>query len=274
MSLESPVASPVAPGRARTRTGGPSSYLDENAGTLDSAGRRLALAEDGTASLPERLRVLADTGHFVDQFFQLAGAKLLGGPAGEVRLRVQDLLDRQRDVLAGLRGRMGGWGVELCDWAELGDEDRQAAGRLFTDRILPVLGPLVSEPGAARPLASNLSINLAVGIGDGRGRRRFASIEIPPALPRFVRLHRQPGGMGGAFCRWSRSSRRTSRPCFPRVGSRAAGCSVSPGRLASSPPPRSPTGSPRSSGSCGSNVPEQPSGSKWRTTPRTMPSSA
>jgi polyphosphate kinase len=180
-----------------TRAGGLSSYLDENAGTLDTAGRRLALSEDTAMSLRARLGVLADVGQFIDQFFQLAGAELLagrGGPAGEVRRRVQHLFVRQWDALTGLRGRMGEFGVELCHWADLADDDREAVGRLYTDRILPTLVPLTSDPGAALPPAANLSLNLAVGVCDARGRRRFASVEIPPSLPRFVRVRPQPGG--------------------------------------------------------------------------------
>jgi polyphosphate kinase len=51
-----------------------SSYLDADAGSLDSVGRRLALAEDERSAVPERVRVLADVGRFVDEFFQLTGS--------------------------------------------------------------------------------------------------------------------------------------------------------------------------------------------------------
>src|SRR5437773_2201763 len=76
MSLESPVADRDAP---------ESSYLDEDAGSLDSAGRRLALWEDDHSSLSERVRVLADVGRFLDEFFQLTGAQLrAAGATGRV----------------------------------------------------------------------------------------------------------------------------------------------------------------------------------------------
>lgn len=178
-----------------------SSYLDENAGSLDSAGRRLALSEDDHVPVPERLRVLAEVGRFLDEFFQLAGAQLLAAPAptgaGEdLRRRVQLLLARQAHALSRLRPRLGDVGVDLCDWAELGDDDREPAALWFADRILPVLAPLVSEPGKRLPAPANLCLHLAVGVRDDDGQRRFRTIELPPAVRRFVRVRPQPGGTG------------------------------------------------------------------------------
>src|SRR6185295_3319725 len=108
MALESP----VGVRRAITHVEGRSSYLDEDAGSLDSAGRRLALAEDDHAPAPERIRVLADVGRFLDEFFQLTGA------AGDsVRGRVEHLLGRQPDTVQRLRDQPGAT-VELCDWSQ------------------------------------------------------------------------------------------------------------------------------------------------------------
>jgi polyphosphate kinase len=47
-----------------SRADGRPSYLDEDAGSLDSAARHLALAEDADGPPAERLRVLADVGRF------------------------------------------------------------------------------------------------------------------------------------------------------------------------------------------------------------------
>ena len=178
-----------------------SSYIDENAGSLDSAGRRLALSEDDHVPVPERLRVLADVGRFLDEFFQLAGAQLLTplaptGTGEDLRLRVELLLARQADALSRVRPRLTDVGVELWDWAELDDEDRESTARMFADRILPVLAPLVSEPGKRLPAPANLVLHLAVGVRDHDGQRRFRTLELPPALSRFVRVRPRPGGTG------------------------------------------------------------------------------
>jgi polyphosphate kinase len=183
-----------------TEPGGRSTYLDEDAGSLDSAGRRLALSEDDHSSLSERVRVLADVGRFLDEFFQLTGTHLRAaaatGSADQVRLRVQRLLVRQSDALALLRVRLKEAGVELCHWDQLPDDDRQAVATLFHDRLLPVLVPLVTEPGKPLPPPANLSMNLSVRVRDADGHCRFASIELPPVVPRFVRIRPQPGGTG------------------------------------------------------------------------------
>src|SRR5438093_178605 len=73
------------------------------------------------------------------------------------------------------------------------DED---AGSLDSARRRPVLVPLVTEPGKPLPPAANLSMNLAVVFRDGDGRRRFGSVELPPVIPRFVRVPPRPGGTG------------------------------------------------------------------------------
>ena len=54
----------MAAQRALTSVEGHSTYLDADAGSLASVGRRLALAEDDRASVPERVQVLADVGRF------------------------------------------------------------------------------------------------------------------------------------------------------------------------------------------------------------------
>jgi len=185
MALESPVALP----RAMTQVEGRPSYLDEDAGSLDSAGRRLALAEDDHAPVPERIRVLADVGRFLDEFFQLTGA------AGDsVRGRVEDLLGRQHDTVQRLRDHTGTTGMELCDWSQLSDEDRQSVTVAFRERVVPVVVPLVVEAGKPLPPPANLSLNMAVIVVDAAGRRRFGSVELPPMIPRFLRVRPHSGG--------------------------------------------------------------------------------
>lgn len=168
---------------------GPSTYLDADAGSLDSAGRRLALAEDERASVAERIRILADVGLFVDDFFQLTG-----GRSEEVRSRMEGLDVRQEAALQQVRPRLGEIGLELSDWETLGDDDRAAATAVFCDRIRPVLSPLVVEPGKPFPPPANLSLNVAVVVADAEGQRRFGLVELPPVVPRFVRVRPWAGG--------------------------------------------------------------------------------
>lgn len=165
-----------------------SKYLDADASSLDSASRRLALAEDERSSETERVRVLADVGRFVDEFFQLTGSH-----AAQVRERVERLVIRQRDTVRRLQTQLRPTGVELCDWSGLTDDDRQAVTAAFRERIVPVLVPLVVETGEPLPPPANLSINVAVIISDAGGRRRMGSVELPPVVPRFVRVRARSG---------------------------------------------------------------------------------
>jgi polyphosphate kinase len=169
----------------------PSTYLDADAGSLDTAGRSLALVEDERTPLSERLRILAAVGLFLDDFFQLTG-----GRGDEVRRRVEQLLRRQAAALERLRPRLSDLGVDLCDWGSLGDDERAAATAMFCDRIRPVLSPLLSEPGRPLPPPANLSVNVAVVLTDADGQRRFGAVELPPVAPRFTRVRPRPGGTG------------------------------------------------------------------------------
>jgi polyphosphate kinase len=166
-----------------------SSYLDPDVCSLDSAGRRLTLAEDDHAPVPERLRVLADVGRFVDEFFQLTGSH-----REDVRLRVVGLLARQSEALQQLRVLLRPTGVELCDWNQLSDDERQAVTTLFRERIVPVLVPLVVNADRPLPPPANLSLNVAAVVVDAGGHRRLGSVEVPPVVSRFVRV---PPGNGG-----------------------------------------------------------------------------
>jgi polyphosphate kinase len=168
-----------------------SSYLDADAGSLDSVGRRLALAEDERSAVSERVRVLADVGRFVDEFFQLTGSH-----DDTVRERVQLLVLRQSNTVQQLQHRLGPMGVELCDWSELTDDDRHAVTAAFRERIVPVLVPLLVQPGKPVPPPANLTLNLAAMVSDPSGLRCLGSVELPPMVPRFLRVRPRPGGTG------------------------------------------------------------------------------
>jgi len=83
-------------------------------------------------------------------------------------------------------------GVEVVRIEDLGARQREALDQDFHDRIFPVLTPLAVDPSHPFPYISNLSLNLAVIVGDPHtGQRRFARVKVPPLLPRFVAV---PGG--------------------------------------------------------------------------------
>ncbi len=63
----------------------------------------------------------------------------------------------------------------------------------FRQVVFPVLTPLAFDPGRPFPHISNLSLNLAVAVRDGKGVERFARVKVPDTLPQLVPVERPTG---------------------------------------------------------------------------------
>ena len=181
-------------------------YLNRELSTLDWNGRVLALAESRDMRLLERCKFLAIFATNMDEFFQVrvAGLKdqLAAGigtaPDGlsvtdqlkAIRSGTERLLERLRRAWVDeIRPGLAEQGICLCEWSSLDAADREWAGRVFADRIFPVLTPLAVDPGHPFPYISNLSLNLAVIVRDpSEGERRFARVKIPPLLPGLLAM--------------------------------------------------------------------------------------
>jgi polyphosphate kinase len=180
-------------------------YLNRELSMLDFQARVLAYGEDPALPLLERAKFMAIFSGNVDEFFQVRVAGLkeqvaIGvrstSPDGldqveqlrAIRERVDELVARQaaaftKDIAPALADA----GVAFVNWQELADDERRELGRVFEDRIFPVLTPLLVDPAHPFPYISNLSLNLAVVVRDeASGEERFARVKVPPLLPRFV----------------------------------------------------------------------------------------
>jgi polyphosphate kinase len=182
-------------------------FLNREFSWLDFNARVLALAEDASNRLLERVKFLAIFGSNLDEFFQVRVAGLQeqreagvgqASPEGltpEEQLagiteRVLELY-RRTDTLwvEDLRPALEKEGVRLVDWAELDAHDREHLGELFRERVFPVLTPLSVDPAHPFPYISSLSLNLAALVRDpSSGERRFARVKVPPLLPRFIEM--------------------------------------------------------------------------------------
>jgi polyphosphate kinase len=182
-------------------------FLNRELSWLEFNARVLALAEDPSNRLLERVKFLAIFGSNLDEFFQVRVAGLQEqreagvGPASPEGLtpeeqlagiteRVADLY-RRTDALwvEDLRPALEKEGVRLVDWAELDARDREHLGELFRERVFPVLTPLSVDPAHPFPYISSLSLNLAALVRDpSSGERRFARVKVPPLLPRFIEM--------------------------------------------------------------------------------------
>jgi len=183
-------------------------YLNRELSWLEFNARVLALAEDASLPLLERLKFVAIFANNLDEFFQVRVSGLQEqveagvvkrSPDGRtpaeqlegIRERAQELSIRAADVFASElvpalekeRIRIVR-SIEALDRADLAFLEQE-----FDERIFPVLTPLSVDPAHPFPYISNLSLNLAAMVRDPMtGVRRFARVKVPPLLPRFVPL--------------------------------------------------------------------------------------
>ena len=182
-------------------------YINRETSWLDFNTRVLALAQDPTRPLLERVKFLAIFSGNLDEFFQVRVSGLLEQreagisqvtPDGltpaeqltEIRERVLAMRDEIRvllfeDLLPGLDQV----GIRLVSWNDLDDEQRSWISDVFMEKIFPVLTPLSVDPAHPFPYISSLSLNLAVHVRDpSSGGARFARVKVPPLLPRLMAL--------------------------------------------------------------------------------------
>ena len=182
-------------------------FLNRELSWLEFDARVLALAEDATLPILERVKFLAIYAQNLDEFFQVRVAGLQeqrdagvsaatpeGMTPGEqldaIRLRAEALGERADRVLDGdILSALEKADIRLVTWDQLAKDERDHLAQEFQDRIFPVLTPLSVDPSHPFPYISSLSLNLAAVVRDPMtGGRRFARVKVPPLLPRFLPL--------------------------------------------------------------------------------------
>ena len=185
----------------------PVRYRNRELSWLDFNARVLALADDERVPLLERAKFLAIFSQNLDEFFQVRVAALkdqvaagVGGStpdgltAAQQLLEIRDKLELQLPHLQAtfldrVAPGLADAGIKLSSWGDLDESDEKFLVEFFEERIFPVLTPLAVDPGHPFPYISNLSLNLAVIVGDPDAEvRRFARVKVPNLLPRFVVL--------------------------------------------------------------------------------------
>jgi polyphosphate kinase len=159
-------------------------HLNRELSWLDFNARVLALAEDDAIPLLERVNFLAIFSRNLDEFFQIrvAGLKeqLSAGLAASapdglatgdvlrtIRERVQDMVAAQTHIFgADIVPRLRAEGIRLVAYDALDAAEIAYLDKFFEDRLFPVLTPLAVDPAHPFPFISNLSLNLAVVVGD------------------------------------------------------------------------------------------------------------
>src|SRR6266516_8227804 len=130
-------------------------YLNRELSRLDFNERVLALAEDESLPLLERVKFLAIVSQNLDEFFQIRVAGLKEQEAaglsttspdnlaprdqlGAIRTGVERLSTRSSRVFAELRPRLASAGIRIVEWDELKAGHREELAEVFESRIFPV----------------------------------------------------------------------------------------------------------------------------------------
>lgn len=179
--------------------------------------RVLALATDAATPLRERLRFLAIVSANVDEFYMVRMAGLLastrdgaggtaeGGDDGlsapaeiaAVSEAAASIAARQAACFAECREQLAAVGVHVARWDELAPAQRSDLASRFRDDIQPLLTPfaMTLSPGHPLPRLGHLSLSMALILRHRPGGPpKFAELELPVALPRFVTVDGAPRG--------------------------------------------------------------------------------
>lgn len=189
----------------------PETFTNRELSFIDFNRRVLALAQDPSIPLLERIKFVAIVGNNLDEFFMVRVAsfvqKLKMGintsrPDGltpsqllaEIRKQVSQLMNDQRQTMNDLLRELEQHGIYIRMVSQVDALHQEAVRAYFHEEVYPVLTPLAADHARPFPFISNLSLNLGVYLKHGHhsesknGHVDFVRIKVPEALPRLVNL--------------------------------------------------------------------------------------
>jgi len=193
--------------------GGSPRFINRDVSWLEFNSRVLDEAADKGNPLLERLKFIAIYSGNLDEFFmvRIAGiAQQLGSGLQEVYKgysydpqelladldrRIRSQVERQyrllnEDILPSLAKE----GVVLAPWADLDLRKREVAKRVLVSEIIPVLTPVAIDQSHPFPVIPNLGLELLIRlVKEGETKERFAMMEVPSVVPRFIQVESSPG---------------------------------------------------------------------------------
>ena len=182
--------------------------LNRELGILAFNERVLALSEDPSIPLLERLRYLTIVSNNLDELFEVRVAELKelvradpmvqldGVPVADslraVAERAGRLVARQYVLLnRTLTPALAAKGIVMLLSSAWTDTQRAWAEQVFDDEIEPLLTPIALDPAHPFPRILNKSLNFVIELDgtDAFGRRAgIAIVQAPRALPRVIRV--------------------------------------------------------------------------------------
>ncbi|MGE5748663.1 MAG: polyphosphate kinase 1 [Gemmatimonas sp.] len=203
---DSPTTAQFESPHARRHATDRGEFLNPELSLLDFQSRVLALAEDRSTPLGERLRFLGIVSSNVDEFFMIRMAGLRraareqyeeqcddGLTRGEqvrlIRERVGSITARQSGCATHCLGELAATGIRILGWSDLDEAQRIALRAECREQIHPSLTPMAMtlSPGHPLPHLPHLTLALAVVQRDPETRRlHLAELELPSDSPRFI----------------------------------------------------------------------------------------
>lgn len=189
----------------------PETYFNRELAWIEFNRRVLAMAQDESVPLLERIKFLAIFSNNLDEFYMVRVAsvhdKMKAGlpirrPDGyqagpllvEIRNRVLDMVKQQRVTMREIFTRLEEHNIRVTEVSQFEADQVAALKRYFQDEVFPVLTPLAVDHVRPFPFISNLSLNLAVWLkrvnGSGHHPVEFVRLKVPEALPRLVDMGR------------------------------------------------------------------------------------
>ncbi len=181
-------------------------FLNRDLSWLEFNRRVLHEALDERTPLLERVRFLGIFTSNLDEFFmkrigalkrQVASAAVARSPdgrtPGEVLIAIRNVLNNMLQQQAEcftkvIRPALYQQGVQLVEWEDLSQIEREAAHKFFDASVFPVLTPLAVDPGSPFPFISNLSTSIGVVLHHPDGEEIFARIKVPEVLPKWFNI--------------------------------------------------------------------------------------
>ena len=185
-------------------------YLNRELSQIEFNKRVLAMAEDKTVPLLERLRYVCITCANLDEFFEVRVATLReqmrtpalnkSGPDGlapadalaQVRAQVLNLVKSQYAIWnQSLQPELAAQGVRFLPRDAWTARQKKWLYTYFMNEIMPVLNPHGLDPAHPFPRILNKTLNFIVNLKgkDAFGREgHMALVRAPRSLPRIVRL--------------------------------------------------------------------------------------
>jgi polyphosphate kinase len=182
----------------------PERLLNRELSFLDYAARVLAMSEDETVPLLERVKFCSIFSSMLDEFFmvrvagltgQAAAGRTIRSPDGRtprealaaVRKLVLELNEHQSHVWRKeLSPALAAQSIAISQIEELDPGEEEELRRLWERDVFPVLTPLAVGPGQPFPYISALSVSLGLFVRDREtGEERFARVKVPEGLARF-----------------------------------------------------------------------------------------